>query len=266
MSKNIKIVCIAFIILIIIGAVLIANLEYISDSFKNKQEGLQKTEYLQPDGKGKNKGAPDDADYADARREKLLATDLENGLFILVNKENPVNADYLPQDLVKLSHVAKNRSPAGHTMRKEAADAFERLAAAAEKEGHEIVVTTAYRSYDFQNTLYTNYVKNYGKEQADTFSARPGVSEHQTGLACDVSSPSVNYELTRDYGETKEGLWLSENAQNFGYIIRYPKGKEKITGYIYEPWHIRYVGKTAAKEIKDADITLEEYIKEVIEK
>lgn len=201
-----------------------------------------------------------------SKRDIVIAHDIEEGLFILVNKENPIDANYVPDDLVSVSYYAKNRSPAGRTMRQEAAKAFDELAKAAEKAGYEIVATTAYRSYDFQNTLYTNYVKQYGKEQADTFSARPGASEHQTGLAVDVSSPSVNYELLKSYGDTEEGKWLTAHAHEFGFIIRYLDGRENITGYMYEPWHIRYVGKIAAAEIKDADITLEEYIEKVIEK
>lgn len=203
------------------------------------------------------------AAIAEEERRKQLAEDEKNGLLILVNKENPVAFDYVPDDLIPISHYAKNRSPLGRTMRKAAAEAFEELAQAAADAGYEIVATTAYRSYEFQNTLYTNYVKQYGEKQADTFSARPGTSEHQTGLAVDVSSPSINYELLRSYADTDEGRWLSENAYKFGYIIRYEAGRENITGYMYEPWHIRYVGRVAAEEIKKSDITLEEYIKKL---
>lgn len=151
--------------------------------------------------------------------------------------------------------------PSARYMRKEAAEAFNLLHETALQEaGYEIVMTTAYRSYDFQEALYNNYVAKYGQEQAETFSAQPGKSEHQSGLAVDVSSPSVNYQLTKDYINTKEGAWLNDNAHRFGFIIRFKKGAEDITGYMYEPWHIRYVGITAAKEIYEKDITLEEYI------
>lgn len=195
-----------------------------------------------------------------AKREALEA-DKEKGLLILVNKENPVDSTYKPEDLADIKYFASDRSAAGRFMRAEAADAFHQLSETAKAEmGYEIVVTTAYRSYDFQAMLYNNYVANHGQQEADTFSAQPGKSEHQSGLAADVSSPSVGYQLTRDYINTEEGKWLNDNAYRFGFIIRFPEGKEEITGYMYEPWHIRYVGKTAAEEIFNEGITLEEYL------
>lgn len=198
-----------------------------------------------------------------ARRE-ALKRDLDKGLFILVNKQNPVDRGYKPDDLTAIKYFAPDRSPEGRVMRAEAAEAFNQLSEVAAKEGYEIIVTTAYRSYEFQSTLYNNYVKTNGQQEADTFSAQPGKSEHQTGLAADVSSPSVGYQLTKDYIHTPEGKWLNDNAYKFGFIIRFPKGKESITGYMYEPWHIRYVGKTAAEEIYSKGLTLEEYVEKEI--
>ncbi|WP_202931039.1 M15 family metallopeptidase [Aminipila terrae] len=197
-------------------------------------------------------------------RREALKRDLDKGLFILVNKQNPVDSSYKPEDLTAIKYFAPDRPPEGRVMRKEAAEAFNKLSEAAAKKGHTIIVTTAYRSYDFQSNLYNNYVKYHGKKEADTFSAQPGKSEHQTGLAADVSSPSVNYQLTKDYINTPEGKWLNDNAYKFGFIIRFPNGKENITGYVYEPWHIRYVGKTAAKEIFNEGLTLEEYLEKEI--
>ncbi|QIB70391.1 M15 family metallopeptidase [Aminipila butyrica] len=198
------------------------------------------------------------------KRRAALKKDLEQGLFLLVNKENSVSRDYKPEDLTAVKYFAPDRPEQGRYLRAKAADAFHELSEAAAAEGYEIIVTTAYRSYGFQETLYSNYVKTHGQAEADTFSAQPGKSEHQTGLAADVSSPSVQYQLTRDYIDTPEGKWLNDNAYKFGFIIRFPKGKEDITGYVYEPWHIRYVGKTAAKEIFDEGLTLEEYVEKEI--
>ena len=152
------------------------------------------------------------------------------------------------------------RSIKWQVMTREAADAFNKMAGDALAEGYEIVATTAYRSYNFQNYLYNSYVEREGQAAADTFSARPGKSEHQTGLAADVTSASVNYRLISDFGDTEEGKWLAENCYKYGFIMRYQKGKEDITGYIYEPWHVRYVGQKAAKEIWERDLTLEEYL------
>ncbi|MFV0517194.1 MAG: D-alanyl-D-alanine carboxypeptidase family protein [Aminipila sp.] len=200
----------------------------------------------------------------DVQRRQALKADKDKGLFILVNKENSVDISYKPQDLESIKYFAADRSKEGRYMRAEAAAAFNQLSEDAMKDGYEIVVTTAYRSYSFQKILYDNYVKNNGQAKADTFSAKPGFSEHQTGLAADVSSPSVNYKLDTEYINTPEGKWLSENAHKYGFIIRFPKGKEHITGYMYEPWHIRYVGKTAAEKIYSEDITLEEFLEKSI--
>lgn len=196
------------------------------------------------------------------RAEKALEEDRRKGLLVLVNKFHDVGDIYEPEDLEEVKYFASDRAAYGRRMRKEAAEAFNQLSEAAREKGHEIVVTTAFRSYEFQSTLYNNYVASHGQEEADTFSARPGYSEHQTGLAADVSSPSVKYRLTRDYENYPEGAWLRDNCRRFGFIIRFPQGKERITGYIYEPWHIRYVGKTAANEMFEAGLTLEEYLEE----
>ncbi len=136
----------------------------------------------------------------------------------------------------------------------EAVQALEKLQSAANSAGYSIPTLSAYRSYDYQGTLYNNYVALDGQEAADTYSARPGFSEHQSGLAFDVG------ELSYDYGDTAAGKWLHQHCHEYGFIIRYPKDKEKITGYVYEPWHIRYVGKSTAKTIYQKGVTLEEYL------
>lgn len=218
----------------------------------------------QPDGKTEEppgkKGFEDYPPAGDEARERALLEAEEKGLLILVNKVNPVDRNYRPDDLVEIQYYAPGRSEETRYMRAEAAEAFHRLVEAAAAEGYEIRMTTAYRSYDFQKILFDNYAAREGEERANTYSARPGQSEHQTGLAADVSSPVVDWQLSNAYGETEEGKWLAANAHRFGFIIRFPKGKEDITGYQYEPWHIRYVGLTAAKEIYEYNLTLEEFL------
>ena len=189
-----------------------------------------------------------------------LEADRLSGNLILVNKENPLDEEYIPEDLADIIYYAKDRTAKGRFMRQEAAAAFHALSEGAALEGYEIVVTTAYRSAAFQSDLYYGYVNSKGQAWADQYSAKPGTSEHQTGLAADCSSPSVGYQLTSSYGEAPEGIWLSEHCNDYGFIIRYPQGKEEITGYNYEPWHIRYVGKTAAAIIKEKNWTFEEFI------
>ena len=135
-----------------------------------------------------------------------------------------------------------------------AAAALKQLQQAASTAGHNIPLISGFRSYSRQQTLYNNYVARDGQALADTYSARPGQSEHQTGLAFDVG------KLDDNYGSTPAGIWLKENCHKYGFIIRYPKGKESITGYQYEPWHIRYVGVDHATKIMNQNITLEEYL------
>ncbi len=125
---------------------------------------------------------------------------------------------------------------------------------AAKNDGITLKMVSGFRSYSTQNYLYNNYVARDGKAAADRYSARPGHSEHQTGLAFDLNS------LEQSFGETKEGKWLAENCWKYGFIIRYPKDKEAITGYMYEPWHVRYLGKETAKKVYESGKCLEEYL------
>lgn len=132
--------------------------------------------------------------------------------------------------------------------------AFEQLCDAAAAEGLNIYDGSDFRDYAYQVKIYNNYCELYGWEKADTFSARPGHSEHQTGLTIDCNT------IDDAFGETPEAAWLAEHCAEYGFIIRFPKGKEEITGYKYEPWHIRYVGADTAREIQKYDLTLEEYL------
>ncbi|MED0939848.1 M15 family metallopeptidase [Bacillus mobilis] len=178
----------------------------------------------------------------------------------VVNKEYGLPEDYKPEDLV-VPNVPFSFSGTLEKsyLRKEAAEALERLFDLAKKEGIELNAVSGFRSYDYQKNLYANNVKRKGQEHTDRFSAKPGHSEHQTGLTMDVSSKSANNELELTFANTKEGKWLKENAYRAGFIIRYPKGKESITGYAYEPWHIRYVGDIA-ESIYKKKLTLEEFM------
>ncbi|PDZ07536.1 D-alanyl-D-alanine carboxypeptidase [Bacillus cereus] len=178
----------------------------------------------------------------------------------VVNKEYGLPEDYKPEDLV-VPNVSFSFSGTLEKsyLRKEAAEALERLFDLAKKEGIELNAVSGFRSYDYQKNLYANNVKRKGQEHTDRFSAKPGHSEHQTGLTMDVSSKSANNELELTFANTKEGKWLKENAYRAGFIIRYPKGKESITGYAYEPWHIRYVGDIA-ESIYKKKLTLEEFM------
>ena len=158
-----------------------------------------------------------------------------NGVLI-VNKTYSVPEDYGSGDLTP-----------------ECAAAFNELVAAAAADGIEIFLLSGFRSYETQTGLYNRYVARDGQAAADTYSARPGHSEHQTGLALDVNSISYSF------ADTAEGQWLAANAHKYGFIIRYGKDKQSVTGYAYEPWHIRYLGKGMAAAVYESGLSLEEY-------
>ncbi|NHN31820.1 M15 family metallopeptidase [Paenibacillus agricola] len=182
----------------------------------------------------------------------------------LVNKQNALPASYEPQDLV-YPNVAFTFSEKldKRKMRKEAATALEALFEGAKKDGISLAGVSAYRSYATQKTLYNNYVKQDGEEKARTYSAMPGHSEHETGLSIDVSGSNGKCAAQNCFAATKESAWLDAHASEYGFIIRYPKGKEAITGYQYEPWHLRYLGTQLSKEITEKGVTLEEYFNAV---
>lgn len=180
---------------------------------------------------------------------------------VLVNKKRNLPENYVPGDLVTLDEVPTVLSnPEVNQMRSAAYEALKELFKAAQEEaGYELHARSGYRSYYTQSSLYSSYVESYGQAAADKYSAKPGQSEHQTGLAMDITCEALNFKLDDTFGETEEGKWVAENAHRFGYIIRYPKGKEDITGYMYEPWHIRYLGAELAEKVYESGLTLEEY-------
>ncbi|MFM1650573.1 D-alanyl-D-alanine carboxypeptidase family protein [Brevibacillus sp. B_LB10_24] len=186
-----------------------------------------------------------------------------DSITVLVNKSVPLPEDYAPADLVKpnVPFPFKEDLPKKY-LRKEAAEALEQLFAGAKQDGIELYGVSGYRSYATQVAVYNQNVKTQGVEAANRVSAIPGHSEHQTGLAIDVSSRSAKFGLEEEFGDTPEGKWLAQHAPEYGFIIRYPKGKEGITGYAYEPWHIRYVGAKVAQEVTRRGITLDEYLGE----
>lgn len=182
-------------------------------------------------------------------------------LLTLVNKKNALPRDYEPSSLtIPTIPFYFNEDLPKKYMREDAAKAIERLFSQAEKENIHLVAASGYRSYERQSTIFQTNLETLGEEQATRVSAYPGQSEHQTGLAMDVTTSKLSFKLVEEFELTEEGVWLKNNAHRFGFIIRYPKGKETITGYQYEPWHIRYVGEEAAKEIFENNMTLEEYL------
>ncbi|MFX0549280.1 M15 family metallopeptidase [Hathewaya histolytica] len=179
---------------------------------------------------------------------------------VLVNKNRCITSSYEPEELSRVNIPFHRTSFSKESMMvNEAARAAEKLVGDASNEKFYLKGVSAYRSYNNQETTYSYISKTKGEKHADVYSARPGQSEHQTGLAIDLGIRSLNYDLNENFASTKEGTWLSQNCYKYGFVIRYPKGKEHITGYSFEPWHIRYVGVELAKYLTENNLTLEEF-------
>ena len=177
----------------------------------------------------------------DIYAEVAVTVSAETGItyiddILIVNKTYSLPEDYAPR------------------VNPEAQAAFDEMQSAAYSEGLNIYISSAYRSYEYQSGLYQRYVDRDGQAAADRYSARPGHSEHQTGLAFDLNT------IDSSFADTDEGKWVAEHCHEYGFIIRYPNGKEDITGFIYEPWHIRYLGKEKAAAVYESGLTLEEYL------
>ncbi|KGX92576.1 peptidase M15 [Pontibacillus halophilus JSM 076056 = DSM 19796] len=199
-------------------------------------------------------------DQQSATSSEPIVVEDPSSITAVINKQRELPADYVPANLVEpdVPFYFEEDHPK-RQMRQVAATSLEQLFQAAEEEGVDLVAASGYRSYDRQKSIYESNVAAYGEEKANTFSAKPGQSEHQTGLSMDVTVAQLSFKLTEEFGDTEPGSWLAEHAHEYGYIIRYPEGKSEITGYQYEPWHIRYVGKEVATEIYENNVTIEEY-------
>lgn len=185
--------------------------------------------------------------------ENVTTIGYPNELLVLVNKHYQLPAVFEQYNLVNMNSEFIANDGKEYLLEGGAYEKYVQMWNAAKKDGFSIKVISAYRTENYQRNLYNNKVKTTGKINADNYSARPGFSEHQTGLAIDIISTKSTFEYTDEF------KWLQQHAYEYGYILRYPKGKEWITGYLYEPWHYRYVGVDAAKIIYEEDITYEEY-------
>ena len=176
-----------------------------------------------------------------------LGTYIDN--ILIVNKTYSISKDYIPDSYETITDACPK------CLDKKTYDAFLSMQEDAESHGLNIWIQSGYRSYEYQKKIYDNYVSKDGNEKADTYSARPGHSEHQTGLCFDLNT------VNDSFIDTEEGKWVNNNAYKYGFIIRFPKVKEKFTGYKYEPWHLRYVGKKLSKKLYNNGnwISLEEY-------
>ena len=192
--------------------------------------------------------------------ENRIPADVDKGILMNVNKYYYLSEEYEPVDLKKISI---QYSYAGNNMIEVANDAFFDLCKKAEQEGLKLIVNSSYRDYKNQVITYNKIKATKGEREADKTAARPGHSEHQTGLSIDVFEK--NNQSTLTFKDSESYTWLQNNAYEYGFIERYPEGKENITGYNAEAWHWRYVGVEAAKVIHDENITFDEYYAYYIE-
>ena len=187
-------------------------------------------------------------------------------VLVVVNKGPGQNlrCDWWPQDLTRLSRrylvPARSRNQRSAKLRKPAAEALTEMIESAQADGIRFYVRSAYRSYREQEDLYDYKVSEHGEDHAQRFSAQAGRSQHQLGTTVDLTTESLRWQIEHDFADTRAGDWLAENAFRFGYALSYPEGHEELTGYAFEPWHYRFIGKRAAHEQRRSGHILEEYL------
>lgn len=229
-----------------------------------KEEMTEETEQKEETAENQEQTDQQGTDNSEQNYEEVTVTqnsdvvDNYTDILCVANKKHALPYDYVPGDL---RTVNVDRS-ANWQMRDEAATALENMFAAASDDGVTLVACSGYRSAVYQDQLYSGYVQSYGTATADSISSRPGYSDHQTGLAMDIGDHDQATVFTTDMKNTPEGKWLYAHAHEYGFILRYPEGKESITGYSFEPWHYRYVGTATASAMYaiSPDETLEEYL------
>lgn len=230
-------------------------LAYLFMTYQNKQPVSNSQNTQEP------AGATADTEAPEAFDKNMFALDQPGSPWWIVNKKRPLPAGYVPPDLtvpnvrLRLAATAEQMQISGSIV-----PALTEMFEAAKRDGVHLVFGSGYRSEALQRQFYDSYVAQDGQEAADRYSARPGTSEHQTGLTFDATAADGSCHLEVCFEQTPEGKWLLTNAHRYGFTIRYPEGKEAITGYQYEPWHLRYVGRELAAELRQTGIqTLEEF-------
>jgi D-alanyl-D-alanine carboxypeptidase len=180
-------------------------------------------------------------------------------LLRVVDRDHPLEPEFVPDHLVP---IPGRWNFDGRDLRliEEAADALDRMLAAANESGHEILVRSAYRSYATQQATFAFWVEQLGEERARRESAEAGFSEHQLGVTVDLTAASVGWELIPAFGDTAEGQWLRANAGRYGFALSYPEEGEPVTGYIFEPWHYRYIGPAAAAAFEESGLILVQWL------
>ena len=183
-----------------------------------------------------------------------------NNLLVLVDRNNTLSSDYSPSDLVYLQINGIPATSGSLMVRKILIEDLKNLFEDANKANINLIVASPYRSYNTQLSVYDSYVKQYGRMQADQFSAHPGASQHQLGTAIDFSTDEIANQIDQSFSQTKAGKWLAENAYLYGFYISYPQGQQTVTGYEYEPWHFRYLNRENTLDLKRSGLIMQTYL------
>lgn len=194
-----------------------------------------------------------------AFNKQQLSIDDPASLWFIVNKQRPMPSSYSPTGLRQPNIRVRSSGSNEMLLRDDAATAVQEMVTGAAQQGINLMLVSGYRSYGLQQSVYNSNVALEGRASADNTSARPGHSEHQTGLAADFGTTSGLCQLETCFGKTPEGRWLVGKAHVYGFVVRYPENKQGITGFTYEPWHMRYVGKELAAEVYKSGLTLEQF-------
>ena len=241
-------------------------LNILKEKYYKPSNFFQYIEYLE---KNSNKELKEIIRIINTHRDKdfyelKIDTDISKDTLMLVNKYYSLNKEYIPEDLVYISQKYAWGEKNSKQIRKVCYDAFIEMWKKAKEDGYQLMINSAYRKPQEQEEIYNYYKENRGEKYADKIAARPGSSEHETGLALDIFSIKNSNKST--FEETDEAKWLEDNAYKYGFILRYPKDKKDITGYEYESWHYRYIGIDAATKCHNDDITFDEYYAYYVEK
>lgn len=192
--------------------------------------------------------------------KKLHSIDQPGSIWWIVNKIRSLPSGYAPSNIAAPNvNLRLNKTADEMKIRSDITANIESMFTAAGKQGINLLFASGYRSQGAQDVLYKSYIAKDGQAAADRYSARPGTSEHQTGLAFDVCVAGTSCNLDISFADTAAGSWIAKNAHTYGFIVRYPNGKEAITGYQYEPWHLRFVGTSLANELRAKNQTMEEF-------
>lgn len=187
------------------------------------------------------------------------STKQSDSLWVIVNKQQAMPADFVPKNLVDMRNKYTVNNSNEAQLRSDAFTSLTKMINAAKNSKIPVEIISGYRAYSLQSIIYNDNVTKEGQANADKTSARPGHSEHQTGLAVDINNFESNCRLNVCFGSTKTGKWVASNAHNYGFIVRYQKGTKDVVGFSYEPWHLRYVGKELSSELYKQKATMEEF-------